>query len=265
MVKRHIKWGVHIIALNDTDFLEATIRMFQPFVDKIVISIGEKGWFGDIKNDGSAEKIIKSLTDEFNNIKLIKGIWETETEQRNDTMYYLNECEYIFIVDADEMWSSGDIVRTKEYVESKQSYNIFRANWNTRFKNINWRVDPKEPFKPIVVVKKRTKFTEHRDVKSTEETSSTLIPEQIALIEHFSYLRSDDEKIKEKISTFSHANDIVGGVNMWYEEVYLQANLDSKNLHPTNPKCYSKLVEDKIDPEIMKFLKKYSPKLFKDE
>ena len=263
MVKTHKKWGVQIVAFNEVDFLEATIRMFQPFVDKIVVSTGNKSWKNNIENDGSVWKVVKPLVEEFNNVNLVKGDWKTEEEQRNNAMYHLDECDYTFIVDADELWSSGDITRTKEHIESMPGYNVFRGIWNTRFKNINWRVDPREPYRPIIIVKKGTKFFENREVKAIPETAGLLIPERVACVEHFSYLRSSDYKIKEKISTFSHANEIVGGIDMWYENVYLQADLDSKDLHPTHPYAYAGLTEEKIDPEIIKFLKKYSPQLFK--
>ncbi len=212
------------------------------------------------KHSDISEKIIKALTKEFDNIHLVKGVWKTERDQRNYTMSCLKECDYVFVLDSDEMWSSADINKTKEYVESMPGYNVFKCTWNTRFKKLDWRVDPREPFKPIVVLKKGIKFDINRKVKSTHKTMIKFIPERIALIEHFSYLRSSDDKIKEKLITFAHACKIIGG---WYENVYLQANLDSKNLHPTNPECYAELVEDKINPEIMQFLKKYSPKLFK--
>ena len=260
--RKKIKWGVQVITLNDTDFLEATIRMFQPFVDKIVVSVAEKSLFGNIKSDGSAEKIIKALTKEFDNIHLVKGTWKTESDHRNYTMSCLKECHYVFVLDSDEMWNSADINKTKKYVESMPGYNIFKCGLNTRFKKLDWRVDPREPLKPIVVVKKGTKFSERREIKSAHKTMIQFIPEGIVLIEHFSYLRSSDDKIKEKLITFSHAREIIDG---WYENVYLQAGLDSKNLHPTEPKCYAGLVKDEINPEIMQFLKKYSQKLFKDK
>lgn len=163
------------------------------------------------------------------------------------------------------MWSSGDINKTKDYIAHRQGYNVFRSSWNTRFKNLDWRVNPREPFKPIVVIRKGITFSKNREVESTPETAAILIPEKIVLVEHFSYVRNDDNKIKEKISTFSHANEIIGGIDMWYENIYLQADLESTNLHPTHPECYTSIMKDVVDSEIIKFLKEYSPQLFKDE
>jgi len=253
------KWGVLTVAHNDTDFLEATLRMFQPFVDKIVVSTGQKSWMGDVENDGEVEKVVLPLTEQFENINLVKGNWKTETEQRNETLRHLGECDFIFIVDADEMWASGDIDNTKTFILNHPGYVIFRANWNTRFRSLGWRVEPREPFKPIVVIGRGIKFAENREVEPTPETRGILIPEKTALIEHLSYVRADNEKIKEKIKTFSHANQIVGGADFWYSEVYLQADLNSKNIHPTHPLAYQGLIEDSIHPEIKRFLKDYSP------
>lgn len=265
MIKKFTKWGVQIIAFNDTDFLEATIRMFQPFVDKIVVSTGEKSWMGNVENDGTVEKVVSPLAKEFDNVNLVKGNWVTEAQQRNDNLRYLSECEYVFIVDGDEIWASGDINNVKQFALARSGYTVFRASWNTRFKKMDWIVSPREPFKPTVLIKnnKGNKFIENRQIQDGPNAAAILIPETVALIEHFSYVRSDDNKIKEKIKTFSHANEIIGGIDMWYENVYLQADLDSKDFHPTHPQCYKELVEYEIHPEIIRFLKSYSPQLFK--
>lgn len=262
---KYYRFGLECVAFNDTDFLEATLRMFQPFIDKIAVLTGEKSWMGNIQNDESVEKVVSPLTEEFDNIHLVKGNWKAEAEQRNEGLDYLKECDYVLIVDADEMWPTENIHKVQEFILKNSGYNIFTTNWNTRFKNINWRVDPKEPFKPIVAIsnKKGLRFSKARAIASSYETANMLIPERILVVEHFSYVRSDHPKIKEKLRTFSHANEVLNGIDFWYEKIYLQADLESRYLHPTNPECYQALVEDPIHPEIRKFLEKYSPQLFK--
>ena len=78
-----IRVGVQCVDLNDTDFLEATLRMFQPFVDKVIISINEKSWMNNVPNDGTVEVIANKLAQEFKNIEVLKGRWTTEEDQRN--------------------------------------------------------------------------------------------------------------------------------------------------------------------------------------
>ena len=201
MPEKFTKFGCQVVAFNETDFLEAIIRLFQPFVDEIVVSTGNKSWMGNIENDGSVEMVVLPLTKEFNNVHLIKGDWTTEAQQRNNALKHLNECNYIFVVDTDELWASEYITKVKEFALSHPGYNIFRANWNTRFKNINWRVEPREQFKPIVLInnKKGLQFTENRHIQESVNTISILIPEKTALVEHLSFVRSEPSKIKEKI------------------------------------------------------------------
>lgn len=263
---KNIRFGLECVAFNDTDFLKATLMMFQPFMDKIAVLTGKKSWMGNIQNDGTVEKVVAPLVGKFPNIYLVNGDWKTEADQRNEGLDFLKECNYVFIVDADEMWPTEDIHKVQDYILRHPIYTMFSGNWNTRFKNINWRVEPREPFKPIVAInnKKGLKFSKARDIVPSYETSNTLIPEETLLIEHFSYIRSDHPKIKEKLQTFSHANEIVNGVDWWYKNIYLRADLESRHLHPTNPECYQSLKEDSLDPEIKKFLKKYSPQLFKE-
>ena len=265
---KQFKFGLQCLVLNDLDFMESMLRTFQPFIDRILVSIDEQSWLKDVKSDGKAEEVVKKLQKEFDNIEYVKGIWKNETDQRNDALKTLQDCEYVFIVDVDEMWASGDINNVIDYIiDHRGDVTAFMANWNTRFKNINWVIHPRELFKPIVVIdnKKGLKFGKSRDILQSEKAAFSLIPEKLLMIEHFSYIRSEDSKIKEKIQTFAHATEIVNGADWWYENIYLSATLSSRYLHPTQPEAYRGLKEEPIHPEILATLKKYSPKLFKNE
>ena len=266
MSHRQKSFGVQLISLNDTDFLESVIMAFQPFVDKIVVSLNSKSWFGNIPNNGKVEKLTNKIVEKFDNVQLLKGDWNKEEEQRNETLKAMPECDYIFIVDADELWSSESIHNIQDYVLSPvgKSYTVFNAFWNTRFKDMNLRVEPREPFKPTILIKNKVgiEFHKNRLIKTSINSSTKLIPEKIAIIEHFSYLRINDLQIKEKLKTFSHANEILNGVDFYYENVYLQADMNSTNFHPTHPEAYASLIFDEVHPEIITSLKKYSPKLF---
>ena len=262
---QQIKFAVMLLAFNNTDFLESSIKILQPFFDKIIVSSTGKSWFGNILNNGKVENLMLSLKEEFSNVDYVEGFWKTEEEQRNLCLKKLPEYDYIFIIDSDEMWSSENIHKVQDYIMDNPGYDVFMINWNTRFKNINWIVEPQESYKPIVVIKNGIKFIKNRLVNPTMEISNILIPKNIAIIEHFSYVRSNNIDIKEKIKTFSHANEIVNGIDFYYSEVFLQADLDSKNIHPTNPTSYQGLVEEPLPPEIKQNLKRYSPNLFKNE
>lgn len=264
---KQYRFGLQCLVLNDTDFMEAMLRSFQPFIDKILVSINEQSWLKDIKSDGKAEEIIKKLQKEFDNIHTVKGAWKNETDQRNHALDNLKECDYVFIVDVDEMWPTGSIHLVQDYALNRRGdITAFMANWNTRFKELNWRVDPREQFKPVVLIdnKKGLKFGKSRDIEKNDKASFALIPAKMLMIEHFSYVRSDDSKVKEKIQTFAHATEIVNGADWWYENIYLPANLKSKYLHPTKPESYRGLIEDSVHSEIERFLRKYSPQLFKE-
>ncbi len=261
---RNKKFGVEMLVFNDVDFLEANLRSMQPFIDIICVSVADQSWFGNFKNNGEAEKIVLKLQKEFDNIKLLKGNWKTEAEQRNDALKFLAETDIVFIIDADEMWPSGAFRTVKDFIIDHPGYRLFSVHWNTRFKNINWRVEPREPFKPYIAIdnKHGIEFFQNRLVKSSMDSANILIPEKLLIIEHFSYVRSDNQKIKEKLQSFSHANEIIGGIDWYYENIYLQADLLSVNFHPCVPECYSRLIVDKLHPDIKNSLKKYAPKIF---
>ena len=262
---QNIRFGVLMLGFNNADFFPSTIRIIQPFCDKILVSSTRKSWFGNIPNNGKVENAMLPLMKEFSNVDYTEGSWRTEEDQRNFCLEKFPEYDYIFIIDSDEMWTSENFKKVQSYVLDNSGYDVFMINWNTRFKNINWIVEPQESFKPIVVIKNGIKFAKNRLVNPTMEISNILIPKNIAVLEHFSYVRVENKDIKEKIQTFSHANEIINGADFFYENVFLQADLDSKNLHPTSPSAYDHLVECPIPSEIKQTLKKYSYKLFENE
>lgn len=256
------RFGLQILCFQDTDYLDVIINTWLPFVDKIVISIGEKSWQGNIQNNGIAEKIVKKY---LNNEKVFlhKGNWKTEAEQRNENLKMQKECDWVFIVDADELWCSEDIHKMQDFA-LKHDIIVIKSHWTTRFKNPDWAVEPKEPFTPVIMVnnKKNPEFLNARDIKPTYTTSQGLVPMDYINIEHMSYVRGNDKLIKEKIQTFSHAEEILNGVDWWFENIFLQVDLDSKFIHPTNPESYNHLIKKPLHPETEKFLKEFSPKIY---
>lgn len=264
-------FGVMLLCFNNADYIESIINIFSPLVDKIAISINEKSWMGKIENTGEVEKLITPyLSDK---VILVKGKWKTETEQRNVCLDNLKEIDYVFIVDDDELWTSEQIHTMKDFMIGHPGYTVYNASWNTRFKNTYWRVEPREPYKPTVAIQQKAgdikthkgiRFGKNRLIDNTNQNAwATLVPEKFLIIEHFSYVRSSDEAIKEKISTFSHANEIINGIQFWYENIYLESDLNSHYLHPTVPESYDHLINEDLHSEIRQAFKKYNPKLLK--
>jgi hypothetical protein len=62
---------------------------------------------------------------------------------------------------------------------------------------------------------------------------------------HMSYARSDDALLR-KITSFSHADEIVPG---WYERVWLawDARPELEELHPTHPPAYRRAVRQPLE------------------
>jgi len=266
-------FGVQILSFHCTDYIESIINIFLPLVDKIAISVNEKSWMGNIENNGGVEKLITPyLSDK---VILVKGKWESEAEQRNVCLDAMREMDYVFIVDDDELWTSEQIHKMKEFMVGHPGYTVFNTSWNTRFKNPYWRVEPREQYKPTIAIQQKSggiqsykgiRFGQNRLIDMSNKNAwACLVPDSILVVEHFSYVRSSDEAIKEKISTFSHANEIINGIDFWFSEIYLQTTLDSRFLHPTHPEAYISLTKENIHPEIESALKKYNSKLFEKE
>lgn len=102
------------------EFLEFSVRSIYDFVDRINIAVGEKSWknhkgvrFDPIDN---TLELVDRLPDPKNKIRVFKGIWDSDTEQRN---FLLDKCigkyDYAMLIDSDEVWEKAQISGLLEF------------------------------------------------------------------------------------------------------------------------------------------------------
>jgi hypothetical protein len=226
---------------HDDLWLKYSVASIYDAVGAIFFFVGAQPWFGDNEDNSSTLEAIAGLPDPQRKISLIRDNWPDEASQRNFSAAYAQVAgfDYGFIVDADEIYDTRCLQEMMRYAESRPDVECWHMKWLTYWKSLRYIIDPPESYLPPVFIKLGTcGFVEARNPAAA---SHEIIPPEIGICHHMSYARSD-ELIRRKISSFSHARQILP---TWYETVWKawDANTALTNLHPVHPEQYRRAEE----------------------
>jgi hypothetical protein len=270
----NVKYGAVLVVYNEEPTIAYCIKSIYDHVDNIVITTSDYTWSGIQQPLDQTVNIIKAYPDTENKITLIKGRWNRDDYARNDALDILEQlgCHYSLIIDGDELWDSKDIMKLK-LAAASSGKDVFRCSWYTYWKDINYRIDPPENFRPIVMVNtKNIRFSWVREVCYKNElvlsTRTLQDPKRIGydhialfdcgdkvFLHHLSWVRNDEDA-KAKIEKSPHFSEFIPN---WYENVWLGWNRNPlmENLHPTYPPQFKRAVQLQKN-EIPEVVKKYN-------
>ncbi len=241
-------YGVQIMAGPNEPFLEEVIdrllTVFKP--EQITGVVGEPIIEGDYDpaewDNTSTIKVMESR-----GVNILQSSDRDEVTRRNFALGQGTE-DWTFIVDADELWDTEAIRDVLHLTKSTPGLEAVAANMYTYWKTPEWRIDPPEPRKPPVCIKKGVKFAEGRNVNA-----QIMAYLNKTYIHHMSYV-GDDERILKKLKFLQHPNlvalhPLIPG---WFENVWKKwdENHELENLHPTHPECYKRAVRVTPLPKI---------------
>ena len=201
------------------------IRQFKPFVERHTVLVSSKPWFGAAgKDDGTAELARKD------GAEVCIQHWQSEEEQRNWGLSLLMDFDYVLIVDADELYSRSGIETMIATIESRHAPYFRIREMRTYWKTTNYVCAPLEGWDaPVVAVDpKQVRFYKQRQVEHISGTRSLTAATLPGTLHHMSWVKSD-EKIRQKIGSFSHAEHIRPG---WYENVWLRWTPEMRDIAP---------------------------------
>ncbi len=226
---------------DDTTWLKESLESIYSECDAVYFLTGERPWYGEPSDNSGTLESIKRFPDPEDKINTVTGSWTNETDQRNAGLDILQKAgvTYCFVIDSDEVYDPAELHRMKEMVAGHPEVDCWHMTWDTYWKSYRYRIDPREPFKPVVFVRVGgDRFVQNRAVGGKNHS---LIPPEIGVCHHLSYARSDEEVLR-KITTFSHAHEVRPG---WFENVWKKWDSDHSltDLHPTHPSSYQRAVE----------------------
>ncbi len=242
-----MKVGVLTIALNEERFIGACVKQFLG-VEVLgvelehLVMIGNSTWTGQKVNDAKTESIAREL-----GARVVKGNWESETEERQIGLNLLSDKDWILIVDADEYYTKEAIETMLKFLKLGPVGKVYRsAAIHVYWKD--WETIALPSYgvhgSPVVAVKPDVRFST-RDI--LDEDSSGLFPGSVETY-HLSYCR-DDEEIYKKITSFAHAHEILPG---WFENVWKKWQPGDTNFHPTAPHVFERAEHYPLPEEIKK-------------
>lgn len=129
--------AVNMIVYNSSHVLEQCLEQIYPHVYKIFIVEGPVKWWHEqtnkkVSTDGTVE-ILKSFPDPENKIKLRTGkvSWGGKDEMCNywlqrwrDNEEEYKKIDYVFQIDADEVYKEEDIVKIKKILEEEKPFEV---------------------------------------------------------------------------------------------------------------------------------------------
>lgn len=244
-----MKIAVQIIAYNEEQYIGACIKQWKDLVDKIVVLVSAKPWYGSPSEADRTLFIARDLGAE-----VVVRHWDTEAEQRNWGVARLYDYDYVIICDPDEFYTLEDRKKIIETLK-KGKENCYRAKEIiTYWKTPEYIFNPPDKHKPLIALNpKEIGFYEHRQPmpkdRKVYEDWQPVIPVKI---HHFSWVRSD-KKVKAKIENFSHYDQISLD---WFENVWLKWDND-KTMEDIRPYGVEKsgAIKKSAPPEILNLIK----------
>jgi hypothetical protein len=147
-------------------------------------------------------------------------------------MEYLDDCDYVLMLDSDELLLDDDLHTLKELCENRAPA-VISVRLHTYWKTTEYVIDPPEVGTIKVVLRRDVRMVGVREVEAPVHDTDIYC-------HHLSYVRSDEE-VREKIRLSGHAHEIHPH---WFERVWKgwDNNPALENLHPVHPSAYRRAV-----------------------
>lgn len=233
-------FGAQIVVYEDSGFLAEAVWRIYPLMDKIVFLVGMRPWNGGALADPEYWKDtidrIMAMPDPDHKFVIVSRVWATEAEQRNYGLGVLRElgCDWCMTVDDDELYNRGQLAHAKNVIRDVLAQPPTHVSAWLVHHAIYWKrrdlvIAELTAAMPVFVHTRENdvEFTEARCFAARRGIWATLPPSDIVM-HHMSYVR-DDEHMRRKIATFSHAGQ---ESRDWFQRIWLGWRPGMRNLHP---------------------------------
>jgi len=220
-----MRLGAVIPVLNEWRFMRAVTGQLLKVVDRCVLVRASASQSG-------APVSFSAIPDLDSRIEIIEGNWKSESRTRNAGMEHLWDCDYVFMVDSDEILLDQDLQSLKSLCDQGE-HSVIAVRLHTYWKTPEFRIEPPEEGSIKMVLRKGIRMVGVREVNDPVYTSEVWC-------HHLSYVRTDDE-VREKMRLSGHSHEFLPN---WYERVWKAWDQDPalENLHPVHPAAYRRAV-----------------------
>jgi len=235
-----------VIACNEEEFLEASVKSASPLVDKWVFVIGGNEYAykaGMCNKDGRPNdntlEIAHELAAEYNGVVIEpKRLWKDKVEMRNAYVPHLKKGDWMFMVDGDEVYKESQLWRITELMKD---YNVLIMQFWLFWNNINtlgkgaWEKYPQErmvKWGEGYKYRGRNHLFVSNGRNELVHTLGNTWSGSEKLFYHYSWVRPI-EKIRQKLFYYKFQS---GNNNDAYvDNVFLKWRTDPKSVKATHP------------------------------
>lgn len=259
---------------NEEEYIEYSIRSILHFVDHVFVLLSQLPYSAynakareQFHVSDRTQAIVQRLAVESPKVTLVSGTWDSEMDHRNAGMTLCRRARagYYFLVDGDEVYRADHLDNLREELLAHPEAGQFIIKCDLFWRSFRYRIPaddqtwmPRRMFKITpwselgkshLPVPLPSRFTGNNKTNSWGQVHH--IDPRRVIFYHFSFARSP-ERMREKLSTYSHAHEILNG---WYERVWLRwpQQRDMANLNPVDPPKLPRAVfqEPSDLPEVM--------------
>jgi len=225
------------MAYNDEAIIKGTLRCLKPFVDKHIVMLSEKPFYGEVKQPDRTEQI---CNDE--GAIVIKGFWE-EHKQRNIGIQLCSDSDWVICFDSDEMMTTSDMTKLIKFLEITK-FSAIGIESKVYWKTTDYKLSPNPDHKIIIAVRPQVRYWDKRNV----DCSYTWIAQSEIVHHHLSWSAPKD--IYQKVTNCNHANEFDG--EKWYKEHFTKWKFGEIAVEPFGTRFNA--VYDPLPQELKEFL-----------
>ena len=243
-----------VIACNEQEFLDASVRSVAPIVDRFIFVVGGNHYaykagmcnVNGYPNDATLE-IARKLGKEFNGVVIEPPgrLWRDKTEMRNAYAKHLKPRNWMFMLDGDEVYKEGHLWVLAKMMEK---YECFRIQYYLFWNNVetlgvgSWETYPQER---IVKWKKGYRYKAPNHLAVSDATGKEIVNRvptyagNEKFFYHYSWVRPI-EKIQQKMDYYQYQlKEEWGHKNIlrnYVDDVFLKWREDPDSVKETHPR-----------------------------
>lgn len=195
--------GAVTLAFNDEGTIAGTIKCLQGKVDKHIVLISEKPYYGQDVEPDRTEEICEDL-----GVDIIKGYWELDHFQRNLGNKMCSDCDWVLGFDSDEMVTDEEFKHLKSFLETTDKKAV-SVRPEVYWKTTDYILDPKPEYAPVIAMRPDVRFTYIRNVDAECDLWT-------GTMHHLSWCAPKD--ILKKVRHYAHADEF--NADEWYKQHY---------------------------------------------
>lgn len=204
------------LAYNDEGVIAGTLKCLEKFVERRIVLISEKPYFGEESEPDRTEEICNDLGAE-----VVKGVWPLDHHQRTLGVLLCQDADWIITFDSDEMMTESEMNQFIEFL-SKTDAPAVACRPEVYWRTTDYRLRPIPDYAPILAVRPSVRFNYIRNIDSPFDLYT-------GTMHHLSWCNPKD--IYKKVINYAHATDFDG--EKWYKENYLTWQEGQKAKLPT--------------------------------